>query len=470
MDFSIFREYDIRGVIGQQFKPEEMYNFARALIQYFIEKNPKTTTITIGMDGRISSPEIKSYLIAAITGSGLDVLDLGICTTPAFYFSLHTQPSQTGIMITASHNPKEYNGLKICFDTECISGAELQILAHYLKIEKFYTNQNAQKGIHKTFDIITPYVTYLADAFPHLKKMDLAAVFDCGNAAGGAVMPALIKAMEWEHVTLLHEVIDGTFPNHEADPTELENMLDIKKELAAKPYLEVGIGLDGDADRMSPMTPSGKLIPGDQMLALYSTYVLKNHPKSSIVCDIKCSDGVAEIIEQHGGNLIMVPSGHTIIKNSMKQKDVFLAGELSCHFFFKDRYFGFDDGIYAALRLLEILNNASQSFDDLISIFPKKISTHEIRLVCPEAEKKEIINDVTKVFAARTDSNLITIDGVRAKMSYGWGLLRASNTQALISLRFESTTQDGLNRVKQDFITALLPHFNAKELKDKIEL
>lgn len=469
MDFSIFREYDIRGVVGQQFKPEEMYDFARALIQYFTEKNPQVRCITIGMDGRLSSPEIKSYLTAAICDAGLDVLDLGVCTTPAFYFSLHTQSSQTGVMITASHNPKEYNGLKICLDTNCVSGTELQVIAQYLKEKKFYTNTSTSNGTSTRFDIITPYVTYLSNAFAHLKKMDLAAVFDCGNAAGGAVMPALIKAMEWENVTLLHQTIDGTFPNHEADPTELENMRDIEQELATKPYLEVGIGLDGDADRMSPMTPSGKLIPGDQMLALYSTYVLKNHPKSSIVCDIKCSDGVAEIIEQYGGKPLMIPSGHTFIKAAMKQQDVFLAGELSCHFFFKDRYFGFDDGIYAALRLIEILHESGQSLDHLISLFPQKISTNEIRLACPETEKKEIINDVTKVFAARTDSKLITVDGVRAKMSYGWGLLRASNTQPLICLRFESTTQDGLSRIKQDFATALLPHFNEQLLKEKIE-
>ena len=470
MDFTIFREYDIRGVVGTQFNPEEMYDFAQALLQYLLEKNPKTSTITIGMDGRISSPEIKLHLIKSICDAGLDVLDLGVCTTPAFYFSLHTQASQTGVMITASHNPKEYNGLKICLDKESVYGADLQIIAQYLQTKKFYSNKTGIQGTHHSFDIITPYVSYLSDAFAHLKKMDLAAVFDCGNAAGGAVMPALVKAMEWENVTLLHQTVDGTFPNHEADPTEPENMKDVAQELATKPYLEVGIGLDGDADRMSPMTPSGKLIPGDQMLALYSTYVLKSHPKSSIICDIKCSDGVAEVIQAHGGTALMIPSGHTFIKAAMKQENVFLAGELSCHFFFKDRYFGFDDGIYAALRLLEILNNTDQSFDDLISMFPKKISTHEIRLACPEHEKKEIINDVTKMFAARTDSKLITVDGVRAHMSYGWGLLRASNTQPLVCLRFESETQEGLDQIKKDFVTALTPHFPFEELKEKIEL
>ena len=471
MDFSIFREYDIRGIVGTHFNPEETYDLGRALVTYFLEKNPKTTTITIGMDGRISSPAIKSFLSKAFTDNGFDVLDLGLCTTPAFYFSLHTQDSKTGIMITASHNPKDHNGIKVCLNTESVSGEELKKIGKYLRLRQFYAPTTNKKGTVHTLDIITHYVAYLADAFSHLKQMDFAAVFDCGNAAGGAVMPALIKAMEWQNVIVLHETIDGTFPNHEADPTELENMQDVKKLLTEKRYLEVGIGLDGDADRMSPMTPSGKLIPGDQILALFSSFVLKEHPKSTIVCDIKCSSTLEQIVTENSGKLLMVPSGHTTIKETMKREPTaLLAGELSCHFFFKDRYFGFDDGIYAALRLIEILEMSTTSFDDLINRLPQKIATPEIRFACKEEQKKEIIKHVTAVFAACSDAKLITIDGVRAHLPYGWGLLRASNTQALVSLRFEADTQENLQLVKQDFYTALKAYFTEQELKEKLGL
>ena len=262
-----------------------------------------------------------------------------------------------------------------------------------------------------------------------------------------------------------------TFPNHEADPTVEKNMQDVKEELTNDASLTLGIGFDGDCDRMNPMSKKEVLVPGDKLLGIYSQSILAENPGAKVVFDIKSSSVLPTILKECGGIPIMSPTGHSIIKSNLKKHQAIIAGELSCHFFFNDRYFGYDDGIYAAMRLFEILNKTNKELDDLLTLFPSTISSPEIRIACKtEQEKQEIVNHVTKEFAKRTDCQTITIDGVRAQMSYGWGLVRASNTQTVISLRFESTTQDGILKVKRDFFTTLLSFFEEDTLKKAFNL
>ena len=470
MKLTIFREYDIRGIVGEEFELDEIQLLSTAIVTYFKLHNPATKQLIVGMDGRSSSPAIKKALTQAALDAGIDVIDIGLCTTPIFYYSLFTTTTGTGMMVTASHNPKEYNGIKISLDRQSISGAKLQEIKDIFVSGNLYRNTSGSKGTIIPFDATHSYLNWQLDHFSHLKGKTINAIFDCGNSPGSIIMSQIAAGLEWKNVQFVCSRVDGTFPNHTADPTEAHNMLCVKRALTENSTLTVGIGFDGDCDRMAPMTASGTLVPGDQLLGLFSQQILADRPGASIVFDIKCSGSLMEVIEKSGGKSVMVPSGHSTIKREMKAHAAPLAGELSCHFFFHDRYFGYDDGVYAALRLIELLVTSGKSLDELISLFPEKVRTAEIRIPCLEEQKQIVVNHVTTIFAQRADSRLITVDGVRAHMDYGWGLLRASNTQALVCLRFEADTEGGLARVKQDFFDALTPYFDAQQLKEKIEL
>ena len=284
-------------------------------------------------------------------------------------------------------------------------------------------------------------------------------------------MKPLIELMGWQNATLLFDEVDGTFPNHEPDPTVGEHMHVMAQMLQDNQQYHVGIGLDGDCDRMDPMTKEGLVVPGDHLLALFAQDVAKAHPGATVVCDIKSSGSLIDVLNALGAKACVAPSGHSHIKSAMKEHKALLAGELSCHFFFHDRYFGYDDGIYAGLRLIEILHASGKTLTQLLAQIPQKVSSPEIRIACKnDSDKQGIVSDVKKIFAARSDLELITIDGIRAHMSYGWGLLRASNTQPVICLRFESDDSAGLDRVKNDFYQLLLPYFDEQFLRSKIEL
>ncbi|MFH0897959.1 MAG: phosphomannomutase/phosphoglucomutase [bacterium] len=467
MKDNIFRKYDIRGVVGKDLLIEESYNLGCAIVTYLKQIHPNATQVIVARDGRTHSQEIITNLVQAITDLGLDVIDIGLTPTPVMYFAVHTLKNPTALIVTASHNTKEYNGIKI-WD---VSGDQIQEIKQIYKNKNFYQNKSGQNGTVIKTDMISKYLDYLQAHFSTLQNKSLHVAIDCGNGSAGAVIPQLIERMNWKHVTLLYPEVDGTFPNHEADPTVPENMKDIKQVLAQNPMLRAGIGLDGDCDRMNPMTPSGILVPGDKLLAVFAQKILEKYPQAAVVFDIKASSGLVEVLEKFNGKPVMSPSGHSLIKRAIKKHNAILAGELSCHFFFNDRYLGFDDGIYAALRLLEILDQTDKTFDQLLEIFPKKISSPEIRMLCStDEEKTKIVDHVKTIFSARKDIDTLTIDGIRAQMTYGWGLIRASNTQPVICLRFESSTQNGFQQVKQDFYDALVPHFDAKKLKELIEL
>jgi len=467
MKTTIFREYDIRGIVGDELVIEQVYDLARAIVTFFKKKYPNATTIIVGRDGRTHSPVIFSHITNAITDMGLHVIDIGICPTPATYFAACFLNIPIALAITASHNPKQYNGIKMVG----VWGAQIQEIKNIFQQKAFDSNISGISGTIRTHDIISDYIEYLANHFSHLKKYPIKAVIDCGNGAAGSVIPELIKKMEWPNIKLLCETVDGTFPNHEADPTVRKNMLDVIEALEQNQELEVALGFDGDADRMNPMTKSGHLVPGDQMLGIYAQYMLKDFPGATVVFDIKSSGGLIDFLTKHNGVPYMSPSGHSIIKERMAATKALLGGELSCHFFFHDRYFGYDDGIYAALRLFEILHATQKTLDQLLQDFPKKVSSPEFRIMClSDSQKTVIVEHVKTIFAARKDLELITIDGVRAHMNYGWGLARASNTQPAISLRFESDTQEGLHHVKTDFFNALQPYFEEQRLRKDLEL
>lgn len=458
----IFREYDIRGKVGTELLIDEAYNLTRAIAYYFVQQNPEVKKVAVGMDARTHSPLIQKEVIRGLCESGLDVVIIGVCPTPVLYFALYNLPVDAGIMITASHNPPEYNGIKICLGKSSVWGLQVK------EIRNLYRAGAALQPVHRgqisQIPLVDSYITWLVDHFAHLKGAPISAVIDCANGAAGIVMPTLVQRMGWQHVQLLYPEVDGTCPNHEADPVKEKNMAEVKRALATTDA-QVGIGLDGDADRMAPMTKSGYLVPGDQLLAILSKQLLAEHPGAGVVMDVKSSSSLLDLVAAWGGTAHLSPSGHAIIKTQMRQHNALLGGELSCHFFFADRYFGYDDGIYAALRLFELMLTAGASLDELLAVVPKKWSSPEVRIACAEDEKQTIINAVRGVFAARADVTMITIDGVRAHMPYGWGIVRASNTQSELCLRFEADSHEGLAHVRRDFIAALQPFFYASILE-----
>jgi len=464
----IFREYDIRGKVGSELIIDQTYDLARAIAYYLLQQKPSLKKVALAMDGRTHSPAIKEYVAKGLMDSGLDVEFIGVCPTPVLYFTMHTQPFDAGIIITASHNPKEYNGMKICLGKESIWGKEIQQIKNIYK--QHLVHDTNVKGTYKENLMLDAYVMWMVNTFKHLKGMKLSAVVDCGNGAAGTVLSDLVQKMGWgAKVMLLYPEVDGTYPNHEADPTVEKNMVDVKNILE-RTNIDVGLGLDGDCDRMDPMTKKGFLVPGDQLLGIFAQKVVQEHPGAAVVFDVKSSSGLIEMLESIGAKPCMSPSGHSIIKDQMKKNNALLGGELSCHFFFNDTYFGYDDGIYAMMRLFETLVAAEKTLDELLAVFPKKYSSPEYRIACQEDKKQSVVQAVKDILTQRADVNAITIDGVRAIMPYGWGLVRVSNTQPALTIRFESDTPAGLTHVKKDFYDALKPYFDANWLQQQLEL
>ena len=470
MKDSIFKEYDIRGIVGKEFSIDDAGIIAKAIVTYILRKGTKTSTIIVGMDGRIHSPQIKERVTEAITSMGINVINVGLCPTPVFYFSLfNNKKAHSGFIITASHNPKEYNGFKICLDQKSVWGKQIQEIKNLCYSNKPYQKLSSKKGTIKNWNAVDAYINWLEQHFSHLKNLSIPVIIDCGNGTAGVVIPKLIEKMNWKNTKLLFEEVYGAFPNREADPTVLANMQEVIKQLKNDPDLEFGIGFDADCDRVSPITKGGEIVAGDRLLAIYAKQVLLDNPGAAIVFDIKSSQGLIEELKKMGAQDIISPSGHTIIKDAMRKNNALLAGELSGHFFFKHRYFGYDDGIYAMMRLFEILHQTKKSLETLLSAFPVKASSPEYRIECKEEKKAIIVEDVKNHFIKKTGVKAITIDGVRAQLDYGWGLVRASNTQPVISLRFESDSQEGLQKIKNDFIKALLPYFEEGFLKKELE-
>lgn len=453
---SVFREYDIRGKVNTELILEEVYTLGCAIAYYFLYQNSSVKTIAICIDGRVHSEFIKNELSRAFQGSGINVLFIGLGPTPALYFSLHTLPVDAGLMITASHNGKEYNGIKMCLGKDCLWGSQI------MTIKDLYNQKKAhhalKKGWYKEYDIIEKYTHWLAKQFKHLKDISLPLAIDLGSGATCAVVPELARLLGWKNVTFLFDKIDPDFKGHQPDPTQEKNMHALKKELSKNSY-EFGIGFDGDGDRMAPMSNNGSIIPGDVLIGFFSRSILKNNPQRSVVYDIKCCTLLKDFLNEHQGVSIVSPSGHSLIKYRMKLYDSIFGGELSCHFFFNDRYFGYDDGIYAALRFIE-LNVQGETIDQCEQLFPKIYTTKELRIECARVDKPLIIQAAHSFFTKLDGAKISTIDGVHVTTSYGSGLIRSSNTQEAVTMRFESLTQEGLEKIKRDFHTALKGHID----------
>lgn len=463
MKDTIFREYDIRGIVGEELILANVYDLTQAILFYLKQKSQSLKTIVVGIDGRTHSQAIKDAVLEAAIESGIDVLFIGICPSPVLYFALHTQQVDGGIMITASHNPKEYNGMKICLKTDSVWGEQIQ------EIRNLYQKKVSLKadmpGVVSAKDIIPLYIAWLVHHFESLVSADLRIVFDCGNGVAGVVMPELIKAFQWKECTLLYPEIDGDFPHHEADPVVEKNMRDVRHILETT-NSELGIGFDGDADRVGVMTKEGELLSGDKLLALFVQEMIKINPHISAVYNILGSAGLLELLDSWGVTVHMVPAGHSSIKEAMKQTGAAIGGESSCHFFFSDRHFGYDDGIYAALRVCEIVKNTQKKISELLSCFPVKISSREYRISCSRAKAFEVITALTNYFKQRENATVITIDGVRATLPYGWGIVRKANTQDVLSMRFEANDREGFETIKQEFITVMRPFFETDALKE----
>ncbi len=448
----LFREYDLRGIVGSELTEDLAERFGRAYSTYVSVRGVKT--ISVGRDGRLSSPALHKALLKGLLAGGLDVIDVGICPSPLVYFSLFTLPVGGGIMITGSHNAAEYNGFKICVGKTAIYGEEIQELRRVMEKGAFVSG----KGHLSEDPIIPNYLAYIQRNFSHVQANRLHVVIDSGNGAASLVAKQALELLGCK-VTGLYCDLDGRFPNHHPDPTVLENLSDLMQ--AVKDHgADVGIGYDGDADRIGVVDEQGHVLWGDRLLVLYSRDILAMKPGSTIISEVKASQSLYDDIAKRGGRAVMWKTGHSLIKAKMKEEAAILAGEMSGHMFFADRYFGYDDAVYASCRLIEILAKAQQPLSALVADLPWSVVTPEIRVDLPDTVKFDVVERIRRRFTEYVKTkqslgprklmlkHLITIDGVRAVFDEGWGLIRASNTQPALVLRFEATSAAQLNVIR----------------------
>ncbi len=440
----IFREYDIRGLADVDLTDEKVKWLGRALGTYF--RSQETTHVLVGRDVRLSSTRILKALTNGLLASGINITNLGVVPTPVFYFGLFHQNIPAGVMITASHNPKEFNGFKVAVDKTTIYGAAIQKLRAIAEKGDFVAGPPAQMD---QSNLIIPYVGVLAEKVKLKRKLKVA--FDPGNGTVGPVIDKLCKAIGIEAVIINLEP-DGNFPNHLPDPTVPEYMEELAGVVLSE-KLDLGIGFDGDGDRIGVIDEKGKMIWGDTLLAILAKKVLKARPGAKVVFEVKCSEGLSEFIKANGGVPLMYKTGHSLIKAKMKEEQAPIAGEMSGHIFIADNYYGYDDALFAALRLLELLSESSRPLSRLAAEVPTYCSTPEIRVPCPDGEKFAVTRRLRDHFAGRYP--VIDIDGVRVKFADGWGLVRASNTQPVLVMRFEAKTEKRLREIRQEFDSAL---------------
>ena len=436
MNRSIFREYDVRGLVGQDLHPDLVVKLGRAVGTYAAERG--VTAMTLGRDCRLSSPSLSASLMEGLLSSGIDVIDIGTCATPILYFSVRHLKTGGGVMVTGSHNPPEFNGFKICVGPDTIYGDEIQALREIIEKGAYRSGS----GRASSLDVSKAYLDYIYETVN--VRPGLRVVLDGGNGVGGIFAVPLFERYGCE-LTCLYADMDGRFPNHHPDPTVPDNLRDLIVQVRQK-KADVGIAFDGDADRIGVVNDQGDILWGDELLLLFSRFILKERPGAAVIGEVKCSQRLYDDIAAHGGRPIMWKAGHSLIKGKMKEEKAVLAGEMSGHLFFADRYFGYDDAIYAAARVLEILSRTGGKLSDILADVPKTVTTPEIRVDCPDEIKFDVVRDVTEVF--RKSHRIIDTDGVRILFPDGWGLIRASNTQPVLVLRFESSTAETLKQIR----------------------
>jgi phosphomannomutase / phosphoglucomutase len=441
----IFKAYDIRGIVGTTLTPEVVEKIGRAIGSE--AKVREQTAVVIGRDGRLSGPELAAALARGIQAAGLDVFDVGRVATPMVYFATWHLPTQSGVMVTGSHNPPDYNGLKIVIAGETLAGQAIQALRQRIEQGDF-TSGN---GNYSERDIAAEYLARIVGDVKLARPMKIAV--DCGNGVPGAFAPELYRRLGCEVLELFCEV-DGNFPNHHPDPSIPGNLQDLIRALR-ETDAEIGLAFDGDGDRLGVVTKDGTIIYPDRQLMLLAADVLSRHPGASIIFDVKCTRNLAPWIERHGGKPVLWKTGHSFIKGKLRETGGLLAGEMSGHIFFKERWYGFDDGLYAGARLLEYLS-AQRDIDATLHGIPDAVSTPELQLKLREGENYALIEKLQRTARFDNPREVITLDGLRVEYADGFGLARSSNTTPVIVLRFEADNEAALKRIQQDFRRVLL--------------
>jgi phosphomannomutase/phosphoglucomutase len=435
----IFRQYDIRGLVGRDLTPESVETLGKAIGTYFRQHNRRQ--VAVGRDCRLSSPQFSEVLSKGLISTGCDVVELGIIPTPLLYFAIYFKKMEAGVMITGSHNPPEYNGFKMMLGEDTLYGPDIQDILKIIQKEEFMKDEAGEK---ETYDIRPEYENYVVENIKLRKKLKV--VVDAGNGTGGAVAVPIFRKLGCE-VTELFCEMDGNFPNHHPDPT-LPEALETLIKTVAESHAELGIAYDGDADRIGVIDDKGKIIWGDQLMIIFARDILPSNPGAPVISEVKASKLLYEEVEKLGGRPIMWKTGHSLIKKKIKEEKALLAGEMSGHIFFADRFFGFDDAIYSSARLLEILSRSEKRLSEMLDDLPSTYHTPEIRVYASDAVKFKIVKEVKKELAKKYP--IIDIDGVRAQFPKGWGLVRASNTQEALVLRFEAETEHDLADIRKE--------------------
>ena len=444
---SIFREYDIRGVAERDFDAGFARALGRGYAAYLAERGAVGRgRVGVGRDCRLTSDAYAAAVRNGLLATGLNVIELGVCPTPAAYFALFDLELDGAIQVTGSHNPADDNGFKICVGRTTIHGAEIQKLRQLIDAD----GAPAGSGRLESVDIVARYQAHLAGRLPRLRR-PVHAVVDAGNATAGPVAPAIFRALGGT-VDELYCTLDGRFPNHHPDPTIEANLRELIARVRAV-GAEIGLAFDGDADRLGVVDRNGRVVWGDELLILFARDVLHTRPGATIVSEVKCSQRLYDDIAARGGRAIMWKAGHSPIKAKMQETGALLAGEMSGHLFFADAYFGFDDAIYAACRLLDLLGRTGQRVDELLADIPPAFATPEIRVDCPDALKFAVVEAALRHFRSRYE--VIDVDGVRVRLPHGWGLIRASNTQPALVLRFEADSAAARDEYEHDFVGVL---------------
>ncbi|MGL5741440.1 MAG: phosphomannomutase/phosphoglucomutase [Legionella sp.] len=449
----VFRAYDIRGIIEEELDEDSFYSIGLSLACYLHDL--QRTQIFLARDGRLTSLAMASALKQGLLDSGIHVLDLGAVATPVMYFAIHTQSIDCGLMVTGSHNPANYNGIKMVLAGKTLMQEDIDVLYDLVNEGKIVVGQ----GTDMSFDIIPHYKERICSDIQI--KRQLKVVVDCGNGIAGPIIPQILTELGCDVIPLYCDV-DGHFPNHHPDPTIELNLIDLKAAVATH-KADIGLAFDGDADRLGLITNKGEIIWPDRLMMLYIRELLHRVPGSTIVFDVKCSSHLETVIKEAGGKPRMCPTGHSIVKNVMKKENAALAGEMSGHLFFKDRWYGFDDALYSACRLLEIIAASDMTVSEQFELIPNSVNTPELKIAIADDEKFQFMQQFNEK-ADFPKARLISIDGLRVEFDKGWGLLRASNTTPCLVARFEAEDKDNLAQIQHLFKVQM--HL----LNDKLEL
>ena len=447
VDPSIFKAYDIRGIVGKTVDETFAEHLGRAFGSEAVAAGERA--VAVGRDGRLSGPSLVAALIRGLASTGLDVVDLGAVTTPMLYYVAATRGRHgcsSGIQVTGSHNPKDYNGFKMVLAGRAIYGDDIQALRRRIEAEDYAKG----KGRSAAMDILAEYSHRITGDCKLARPMKI--VVDSGNGIPGASAPGILRALGCE-VTELYSEVDGDFPNHHPDPSKLENLQDLIRTVQTTDA-EIGLAFDGDGDRLGVVTKDGQVIYPDRQLMLFATDILSRNKGATIIYDVKCTQRLAPAIRKAGGQPLMWKTGHSLIKAKLKETKAPIAGEMSGHIFFGERWYGFDDATYTAARLLEILSR-SKNPSQVLNALPTSHSTPELNVACAEGEPQQVVRRLLET-AKFPGAEVITIDGVRAEYPDGFGLIRSSNTTPVLVLRFEGQTKEALARIRRHFTEALL--------------